>query len=455
MGSKRFTILVILQILLMSITIFLFWWAIGEEHLVVAKFLFAVFWLIEAIVLIFYINKVNHSLAIFLDSLRASDFMKKLDESKGFDKLSFSYKQISEIVRKARMENERSLAFLHYTLEYMPVGVISVDDKGNVELLNSQAQNIFKISHLESMSQLNNFIEKFDDQVAAMKSGESNVFEFTSEDVRKRLLVKVFDFKLKEKKVRLLTIQNIKQELDVEELNAWHKLIRVMTHEIMNSVGPIKSLSNTLLKIANKFEASIPLASKEKELLNDMMSGLKSIRDRSDGLYVFVKSFKEFSRVPVPQKQLFDLKEELKSIKLMYNDLLTENSIKFSFICKPSDLHLYADKNQFYQIITNLLNNSIHALQERPERQISIKACLFENSRIEIHFEDNGKGIPEENFDKIFVPFFTTRQGGSGIGLSLVKQIMHLHGGSVEVHSCIGKTAFKLMFYKGEFSYLS
>jgi two-component system, NtrC family, nitrogen regulation sensor histidine kinase NtrY len=263
------------------------------------------------------------------------------------------------------------------------------------------------------------------------------------------LSVQVIELSMLGEKVKLASIQNIQRELEDKEMEAWQNLIKVLTHEIMNSVTPIASLSASASdEISGYVEdtASEEITLLKEELL-DIRQCLQTISRRSDGLIHFVNDFRNLTRIPVPEMNLLNVGDLLKEIQTLLREQLAQQHIDFRLVLPKSSLLLTADRSMLEQVLINLIKNAMEAVQEKEQRQVVVRANLDERSRVCIEVQDNGEGMTPEATTKIFIPFFTTKQSGSGIGLSLSRQIMRLHKGSISVQSELHKgTTFMLRF---------
>ncbi len=245
----------------------------------------------------------------------------------------------------------------------------------------------------------------------------------------------------------LVSVQDIRNELDEKELDSWMKLIRVLMHEIMNSIAPITSLSESLCKFY--LDNGTPVLPKDVDeaTIHSTIKGLNVIKEQGNGLMAFVESYRKLTRLTKPDRKRFPMVDLLERMKILYATLEFSNNVKLSVSINPAEMELFADENQIAQVLLNLLKNALQATGNNPDGRIRIEAMLNNDLLPEIKIVDNGNGIPEEILDQIFVPFFTTRENGSGIGLSLSRQIMQLHGGSLQVHSTPGKeTCFSMKF---------
>jgi signal transduction histidine kinase len=244
----------------------------------------------------------------------------------------------------------------------------------------------------------------------------------------------------------MLSLQDIRNELDEKELDSWMKLIRVLMHEIMNSIAPITSLSESLCKYY-MIEGHVARPDELTEAtINTTLRGLNVIREQGNGMMQFVESYRKLTRLPKPELKAFRVFDLLERIKILYSSLANSEKVKLMISVNPPSIELLADENLVSQVLINLVKNALEA-NDNLDGKIHIYTGLNSDHRLEIRVADNGKGIPDEIIGQIFVPFFTTRENGSGIGLSLSRQIMRLHGGTLQVRSNPGKeTVFNMVF---------
>jgi len=261
-----------------------------------------------------------------------------------------------------------------------------------------------------------------------------------------QLSIKAANFKIKNRNIKLISLQNIKTEIDQSEVDAWQKLIRVLTHEIMNSVSPIKLLSSSLIDMFEENNEIKTIDEITNTTIQDSVFGLKTIRKRSSGLSNFVENYKSLTQISKANFSDFKICELFKQINTLLKSELEQKSIQFDLNCQPQDLIIHADEKLIEQVLINLIKNASEALKNSTNPIIKIEA-EFINEFVQIKVSDNGPGISSELQDNIFIPFYTTKEKGSGIGLSLSRQIMNLHGGNISVKSEPDNgTAFTLIF---------
>jgi C4-dicarboxylate-specific signal transduction histidine kinase len=260
------------------------------------------------------------------------------------------------------------------------------------------------------------------------------------------LSFKAAEFRLLDRKIKLISIQNIKMELEAEELEAWQKLIRVLTHEIVNSVTPVNSLTNTIIKMFEQDGKQLNTAELDESVIKNALEGLHSIEKRNRGLIGFVKSYRSLTRIPKPVYMAFSLDIMFRNIFALVKNELASQKIRLMMDKIPGNLLLHADEKLVEQVMINLINNAVLSLQYTKDPLIKI-SVHSSSHQLKIHVSDNGPGIPEDIIGNIFIPFLTTREEGSGIGLSLSRQIMRLHEGSISVKSSPSvETVFTLSF---------
>ena len=297
------------------------------------------------------------------------------------------------------------------------------------------------------MQQIERKDQKLFETINSIKPFERKLIGISADGGEIQLSLKATSLKTNENELVILSIQDIKNELDEKEIESWMKLIRVLMHEIMNSITPITSLSESLSNIYST--GGIPVLPEQVNVktIATTLQGLNVIKEQGKGLMSFVESYRKLTRVPEPEKKLFKVADLMSRVMILYNSLDNINKTNLTISLKKPDLEIFADQNLISQVLINLLKNALEANENNFEGKITIVSSENSGNHSEICVIDNGPGISEENLDEIFVPFFTTRQNGSGIGLSISRQIMRAHGGNLKVRSVPHKeTAFCLSF---------
>ncbi len=447
MVFKNFRAVVIFRLILLCATIFLFFYAITLEYLV-TPFLVALLIIIQVYLLFKYVDKTNRDLSSFLESIRFSEFTRSFQvEGMGssFDELNKAFNDVIQDFQKVRSEKEEQYHYLQSLLENIDISIITFNKKGQVDMVNKAFKRMFQVNHVHHLKDLKVISDELVKKLSEFEPGKNCLVKIQQEDDILQLAISGTEFKVHEKSIMLVTIKNIQNVLEDQETETWQKLIRVLTHEIMNSITPIASLTSTIDMMIK--EAKSQQEELDEESVEEVQMALQTIHKRSTGLLHFVDTYRNLTKIPKPNFQIAKVKDLFSDIHGLMEKELEENRIKYHQSIVPADLEISADTKLIEQVIINLLTNAIHALEGVENATIEVKAFLNKRGRVTIQVIDNGQGILKEVLDKIFIPFFTTKQKGSGIGLSLSKQIMRLHGGSINAQSEPDKgTMFVLTF---------
>jgi two-component system nitrogen regulation sensor histidine kinase NtrY len=320
---------------------------------------------------------------------------------------------------------------------------------GNIELINTAAKRLFNISYLRNISQLKKINPELPVKLKEITTGAQLLLNLKINNELLKISVKATLFRIEKKEIKLLSFQNIKTELEENELDSYQKLIRILTHEIMNSTGPILSSISTIKEFLTEKKTGITKNLKQisQELLDDSVKGLNIVEERSSGLVDFVEKFRSLTLLPKPAFRNIMISDLLKDIELLMKAECKRQNIRLTVDVLPENLSVTADKKLIEQVIINLITNSIQALTNQPDKEIIIKAFRNKDDKLTMQLIDNGPGIPDSELENIFVPFYTTKEKGSGIGLSLSRQIMRLHNGLISLKSEPGiKTVATLEF---------
>jgi len=399
-----------------------------------------------------YVEKTNRLLKNFLESIRYSDFTRNFQVQglgHSFDKLQESFNSVIKDFQKIRAEKEEHYFYLQTVIQHIGISLIAYHRDGKVEMINNASKKLFQISSLDRIQNLHKFSPHLVQVLLQLKHGENTLIKVQDHEDILQLAVYATEFKINNRQVILVSIKNIQYELEEQEIESWQKLIRVLTHEIMNSITPISSLSTTLTTILDDFGATNTqkFQDQDMETLNEVKMALETIHKRSTGLLHFVDTYRNLTKIPKPNFSIFSVSKLFSNIHRLMEEEIKYNNIKCHISIEPESIELSADEQLIEQVLINLIKNSIHALEHSSNAQIELRAFLNKRGRISIQVNDNGQGILKEVLDKIFIPFFTTKPKGSGIGLSLSKQILRLHGGTITAHSIPNeRTSFTLTF---------
>lgn len=395
-----------------------------------------------------YVDRTNRDLAKFLSSIKYSDFTQIFSIEKyggTFKELGIEFNEIINRFQSTRKEKEESLRYLNAVIQHVGIGLFSFNSEGKIEFINNAAKKLLKATNLNNISGLYLVNKLLAEKISTLKSGDKITFKYVDDNELMQLMIYATGFKLKDQMFTIVSLQNIQSELEEQEMDAWQKLIRVLTHEIMNSITPISSLAATANKMLSEFSGSENNV--QKESLEDIISANNTILKRSEGLMHFVNNYRNLTKIPRPVFQIIEIKKLFDRIETLMRKEIEERGITFHCNVLPLSLELTADANLIEQVLINLIINSRQALDGVQDGKINLQASLDEKGKILIQVSDNGAGIPEDIQEKIFIPFFSTKKNGSGIGLSLSRQIIRTHGGTIRVNSIPGKeTVFSLRF---------
>lgn len=449
MNYDRFSVAVILQALGIALIPILFTWTIVREYTLVTSISLIVIWLFMVFYLIYYVRRTNKELAGFLQSLKHKDFTQKYIEEKGektFKELYEAFNQIRKAISQAKIEKESEHHYFLNTIQHVGIGLISFSEEGKIEIYNEAASIIFNKKNVRKIQDLKSIKEDLPDFLINLKHNQTDLVKLKVKDISVQLLVKTVEFKIEGRKIKLLSLQNIRTEIEHGEVDAWQRLIMVLSHEIINSLSPINLLSSTLVEYFEQNGKPIPASAIGDMTVKNSISGLKAIEKRSKGLKKFIESYASLSKVPKPNFSRFSISLLFENIYSLLKNELEHKNIDINFKVRPENLKLTADEKLIEQVLINLVQNSVKALEKTSVPKIILSA-VYQDNKYKIEVADNGDGIEEEILENIFVPFFSTRENGTGIGLSLSRQIMTLHNGVIAVRSQPGvATVFTLIF---------
>ena len=449
---KSFSIQIVIRVALLLLTMSGLAYIFGRMELFFNHIILGTLLVFQVYELIRYVQRTNRELAKLLLSIKNNDFttsFNSLQQDRQFRELHHAFREIIEAYKNVKIEKEAQYEYLRLIVRHIKVGIISIKGEDEIALINQPALDMLQTGTYHYWHNLKNSHPRFVEQVAGMQENESRLIDISVRGEVKRLSVHVSSVVLLRQPYRIITFQDIAQELSQSEIDAWHKLIRILTHEIMNSVTPVSSLSETMLLMLQSTERRLKKPEEiDSELLEDLAYSLKTIQKRSDSLLHFVEDYRKLTKIPQPQPEMISVQELFADIHRLMRAELQKQGIQLNTEVKPPSLQVWADRRLLEQILINLLTNSRQALQQKEQAYIWLAAQERDGQQV-LEVADNGPGIPEDKLDKIFVPFFSTKEKGSGIGLSLSRNIMSLHGGSIKVNAPAGgPTVFLLSFPK-------
>ena len=449
MVYKRFSVGITLRILGIAVCIFLGIWLYYTQGLLLAPgiLLLAVGFLAGE--MIYYVNSINHKLARFLDSIRFTDFSSSFtsDSKMGgsFREVNQAFNEVMEVFKQTRAEKEEQMLFLQVIIQHINTGIISFNAEGKIGVINNAAKQLLQIPQFRDISDLGKLSVQLLQEIMEIKPGQRLSFKVNP---TLHLIIQSTALKMGGTSWTLLSFQNINAELQSNELEAWQNLTKVLRHEIMNSITPISSLVDSLRTILDEDSFVQPegiLIKKDGFL--DIQEGLDTIANRSKGLVTFVNAYRDYTNIPLPKKSMVSVDELIENVCHLMREELRSKEIEVKKLITPENLEIACDPDQVSMILINLIKNATESLQNQADRRIQIRAIGQGDLGSQIQVEDNGPGIVPEAVERIFVPFYTTKKTGSGIGLAISRQIMNLHRGSLTVTSEADKrTVFSLNF---------
>ncbi len=390
-----------------------------------------------------YMDKTNADFTAFLMGIQYEDFSATYSgyhKGTSFGKLYEAFNLITTKFRNVKAEKVANHQYLQTIIEHVNTGLLCINKEKEVVLMNKALKELLRKPYLKDFAAVEKLFPELHELISRLDSGQNEMIKMTVQNRLLELSVSVADFKLREVPFKLISFQNIQKELEEKELDAWQKLIRILTHEIMNSVTPITSLASSLNELMKDKDKVL-----DEEDMEDIRDGMYAIKKRGEGLLHFTETYRSLTKIPPPKFQLVEAQPLLERIHILFKPVLKKYGVELALKFPSNMVVFIADVELIEQVIINLLKNGIEAAREVENPKIEIRAIKTNEGKTFIEVQDNGKGIQKDVLDKIFVPFFTTKKEGSGIGLSLSRQIMRLHKGNLEVNSAIGKgTVFTL-----------
>jgi signal transduction histidine kinase len=443
---KNFQWRILSRVLLLFVTLTIAsYFLVRQWHLYLA--LLAPLVIYQIIEFIRYQTKTHEELNQFVEAVHYRDFSRYFDVKhasadiqplrKGFNEINTTFKVISK-------EKETQYQYLQKILELVDTGILSYAvATGEVVWMNESIKKMLQLPYLKTIQSLSRRDRVLFEEVENLQPGESKVTTAHLEKSFFKVLLSATAFQTEGKIYKLIAFQNVSEALDETESKAWQKLLSVMTHEIMNSVAPISSLADTL---KNRLQKSVD-APDDKVALEDLEIGIDTIKRRSEGMLKFAETYRNLNKITTLNLKKVYVHELFANLHQLMQPTFEQKNIELEIILSKTDLAFEADPSLVEQVLINLIVNAIEAVKEQPSPKIILSADANANKKVVLKVADNGTGMPEELLDKIFIPFFSTRKTGSGIGLSLCKQIVMLHKGNIKVQSAEGRgTVFSLQF---------
>lgn len=436
MAFKNFRINIILRVLILTLIIGVLTYCLYNE-LFLRSIYVAITLIIIITELIRYVEKTNRDFTSFLSALLQNDFTTTYAEKgkgKTFNELYSVFNQITNKFRSISEDKEAQFIFLSLLVEHVRVGILSIDDSNQIHLINQSMRSYLANTTARNLTDLPHPEHEIAKVFQSIKVGENQLVKKTVNGKVIPLTIHASEIWLQGQYFKLISAQDIHNELEANELEAWQKLIRVLTHEIMNSVSPIISLSSTLHHLVNDNKSNQELNDNEKATLQ---KGLEAILVRSQGLHHFASAYRSLTKIPQPQFRKVQIINIIERLTTLFQEELNSKGIELKIDVADNN-ELLADPELLEQVLINLIRNAIDAVTGQANPWIIIKTETRQPNTSIIQIEDNGIGIEPSQLDKVFIPFFTTKNTGSGIGLALSKQIIQMHSGQISITSQVG-----------------
>lgn len=436
MGFRKFNIIIVfhaIAILILS--------SLAAHIAINTRYWLSSVWIALAIVLLIYslvkfVGRDRKALADFLSSIKGDDFSTSYKYPGGYDEFHQIYNQFQEIFMKLRFEKESDHLYLSTIIEHISIALLCFNDKMEIILSNQAAKKLFHITLLKDFESFKKSHKELAETCISLKQGEKKLINLSIKNKLYKLSVQSTQIRIKKETIKIVSLQDIHSELNEQEVSSWKKLVRVLNHEIMNSTIPVSTLASALNKnLYDDTGNKIPLSNLPDEIAEDIYYGLSTIEKRSNGIVEFVNATRQFTYLPQPNFEETNIKDLISRIIHLLKPESTDKNIEIECSYSKSFQEIIVDPRLIEQVMINILKNAIDALYDRKNPIIRISTDLNRENEKCIRIEDNGIGMESELLEQVFIPFFTSKKNGSGIGLSISKQIMHLHKGNIDVFS--------------------
>ena len=386
----------------------------------------------QILILLHSVQAHVDTLEDFFAAVNYEDFTRRFIEDDVDAELKDAFNKVLERFQDARADRDLQAGYLDTVIRHVPVPFIAARSDGSLSLINNPARRLTGMPTLRNIRDLAAIDPDLPDKLASIEAGQQRLLQSSIRDIPVELRVSVSEIRMAGEVERLYSIENLSGELSARESSAWRNLIRVLTHEIMNTLTPVTSLAQTTVEMLDDPDAT-----------DDIREAITTIGRRSDGMIRFVSRYRELLQVPEPNAETLQVLDLLQGVATLMQPELGTTSI--SITVDPESLEIYADRQLVEQVLINLVKNAADAVADSGNGEIRLEGKL-DPGRTIITVADNGPGIPEADLDQVFIPFFTTKRDGSGIGLSLSRQIMTAHKGEILIDSSPEGTTARLVF---------
>ena len=437
MAYKRFSVFLALRLTIIGLALAITTWLLMQPGYYGATLLAAIVIVVSATELWWFIGRTNREVARFFSAARHADFSQRFSKENlgtGFDELGKTFNDILDRLHAKGADQETEVRRFSAMIDHIPVPLITLHGDDSISLQNNAARRLFGSAHVTKLADLNQFGSSFHEAVEGLVPGDRELVTFIAEGIEHQLTLAATENVVAGESYRLISLQDIQSELDVNQEQAWQDLVRVLTHEIMNSITPVTSLATTAVDVVNDIRSKAGQDSPITDDLSDLHDAITTIAKRSDNLMRFVDSYRQLDRMAPPEKKRTSIAETFESVGRLAAAEWSDSDKWLSMLVEPTGLDVMADRVLLEQVLINLLRNAWQSTKDLQQPEVLVCGRLSHHGAVVIEVSDNGAGVPEDMRRKIFVPFFTTRKDeGSGVGLALARQVMVAHGGSIRV----------------------
>jgi nitrogen fixation/metabolism regulation signal transduction histidine kinase len=382
-----------------------------------------------------FATRSGREIARFLDAVAFDDTSQSftgLGADSAYRELSAAMTRVIDRLQFSRTQREEQARYLQTLLTHVPVALLTIDANGDVQLLNMAARRLFE-APVGTTAEFSRHGEAFAAAIEALLPGGSAILRMDRKSGPLQLKVSATDLTIRGEKQRIVSLQNIAYEMSAQELAAWQTVIRTMAHEVMNSLTPISSLASTAEQLVHDTRKMLPPDSAQAAMLADAADALEVVARRSEGLLHFVQNHRRLTKRLIIRPELTPVRRRFAHMSQLFATELAARDIAFEAIVEPETLEVEADAELLDQALINLMRNAIEAIDGEQRRMLRLSAKRDFDGHVVIAVADSGRGIPLSERDKVFVPFFTTKRHGSGVGLTLVRQIAAVHNATVDI----------------------